>query len=182
MTSPVSVIIPTYQCGPYLLRAVESVFSQTYPAESIEVIVVDDGSTDDTREVMRPYLRDVRYIQQQNAGVAAARNTGLREARGDFIALLDADDYWFPERLQRSIAALHGKERTVLQSDYFLELNGKRPRTPRFGDTVPFQFSLDAGAQYDEMLGVSFAGVPGKITTHRTAFDEVGFYDGNSLP
>ncbi len=144
VTPLVSVIIPTYQCGPYLARALDSVFSQTYPTERIELIVVDDGSTDDTRDVMRRYLRDVRYIRQENAGVAAARNAGLKESRGDLIALLDADDYWFPERLQRSVAALHGKERTVLQNDYFLELNGQRPRTPRFGDTVPFQFALDA--------------------------------------
>lgn len=100
----VSVIIPTYDRSLDCLRAVESVLSQTH--SNIEVLVVDDGSTDDTADVFRR-LGDprVRYIQQDNAGVSAARNTGFAHARGEYIALLDSDDTWLPWKLEIQLKA-----------------------------------------------------------------------------
>ena len=99
MSSPsVSVVIPTYNRGPLVLEAVESVLAQTVPP--LEIIVVDDGSTDDTRERLRPYLTRIVYRYQENQGVSAARNHGIREARGEFIAFLDSDDVWHPRKLE----------------------------------------------------------------------------------
>ncbi len=94
----VSVIIPTYNNGRFLPEAIESVFAQT--VQPVEIIVVDDGSTDDTLERLRPYATRISYLYQANQGVSAARNLGLREASGDFIAFLDSDDVWHPRKLE----------------------------------------------------------------------------------
>lgn len=100
----VSVIIPTYNSGPLVVEAVESVLAQTLPAA--EVIVVDDGSTDDTPDRMQRFGSRVLYIRQANARVAAARNTGLARATGEAIAFLDADDVWHRRKLERQVATL----------------------------------------------------------------------------
>ncbi|HET9913897.1 MAG TPA: glycosyltransferase family 2 protein [Anaerolineales bacterium] len=95
----VSVVIPAYNQSAYLTTAVESVLNQTY--KNFEVIVVDDGSTDDTPSVVDKFSEEVRYIRQENQGLAGARNTGIRNARGHLIGLLDADDQWLPHYLER---------------------------------------------------------------------------------
>jgi glycosyltransferase involved in cell wall biosynthesis len=101
----VSVVIPTYNRANILPRALESALAQTY--DHLEVLVVDDGSTDNTAELVAQYAEldnRVRYLRQpQNAGVSAARNRGLREARGDFVAFLDSDDEWFPAKLEGQV-------------------------------------------------------------------------------
>ena len=93
----VSVIIPTYNSGTYVTETIDSVLNQTYPHR--EIIVVDDGSTDDTPEQVRRYGSAISYIRQSNSGVGAARNTGLRAASGHYLAFLDSDDLWLPEKL-----------------------------------------------------------------------------------
>lgn len=94
----VSIIIPTYNYGPFLADALKSCLEQTHPA--VEVVVVDDGSTDDTRHVISPYQDRIVYIYQENQGVSAARNKGLEIASGDFVAFLDADDYLTPDAVE----------------------------------------------------------------------------------
>lgn len=101
MTSPLlSVIIPTYNHARFLPQAVKSVFDQTY--QNFEIIVVDDGSTDNTRETAQNYSKDCRfrYIYQENRGLAASRNTGLRTVQGEYVAFLDADDVFLPRKLE----------------------------------------------------------------------------------
>jgi glycosyltransferase involved in cell wall biosynthesis len=93
-----SVIIPAYNSAATLARAVDSVLAQSYPAQ--EIIVVDDGSMDATPEVAARYGAKLRYIRQENAGVSAARNHGARIATGDWLAFLDADDWYYPNRLR----------------------------------------------------------------------------------
>lgn len=100
----VSVIIPAYNAGRYIRKALDSVLGQTY--KDIEVIVVDDGSADDTRGIVLQHYPSVRYFHQQNGGVAAARNRALREARGELIAFLDADDVWLPTKVEKQVAYL----------------------------------------------------------------------------
>lgn len=97
----VSVVIPTYNYGRYVCDAVDSALAQTYP--NIEVIVVDDGSTDDTRQRLQRYRSKIRYIYQDNRGPGAARNTAIRAARGEWIALLDADDTWAEDKTERQL-------------------------------------------------------------------------------
>ena len=100
----ISVVIPAYNAEKTIGRAIESVLSQTRPAD--EVIVVDDGSTDVTAEVVRLYGDKVVLIQQENAGASVARNTGINAAKGNWIAFLDGDDEWLPEKLQLQLAHL----------------------------------------------------------------------------
>ncbi len=104
----VSVVIPAYDAEHCLRDAVDSALAQTYPTR--EVIVVNDGSTDATRKTAESYGNRIVYLEQQNLGQGAARNAGLRVAQGEFIAFLDADDYWRPEFLSTCVEFLrtHG--------------------------------------------------------------------------
>jgi GT2 family glycosyltransferase len=99
-----SAVIPTYNRADSLVGAVESVVHQSYPAR--EIIVVDDGSTDDTAAVCRTVPAGVKTIRQENAGVSAARNRGVREASADFVAFLDSDDRWMANKLEVQAAVL----------------------------------------------------------------------------
>jgi len=98
----ISVIIPTYNYGRFLREAIDSALGQTHPA--LEIIVIDDGSTDDTPQILAAYGDRIRVIRQNNQGVSAARNAGIAAARGEYIALLDSDDTWLPQKLEREIA------------------------------------------------------------------------------
>ena len=94
----VSVIVPTFNRADFLKEALESVFAQSY--EDFELIVVDDGSNDNTQTVVRSLGNEINYIYQENKGVSAARNLGLKRAGGNLIALLDSDDLWEPKNLR----------------------------------------------------------------------------------
>ena len=99
----VSVVIPAFNAAPYIQEAVESVLQQTM--ENVEIIVVDDGSTDNTCDVLAPYRDLIHYFYQPNGGVSSARNRGIQAARGDFVVFLDADDYFlYPSKLEEQIA------------------------------------------------------------------------------
>jgi glycosyltransferase involved in cell wall biosynthesis len=102
--SRISCIVPVFNGERYLQEALESIFKQTYGP--LEVIVVDDGSTDGTAALAAGYGGRIRYLWQANAGEAAARNRGLSAAQGEFVAFLDADDLWHPEKLARQMARL----------------------------------------------------------------------------
>jgi len=103
----VSVIVPTYNRSDFVAEAVQSVLNQTY--ENIETIVVDDGSTDNTREVLEKYQDKINYIYQQRSGRSKARNEGFRHSRGDYIAFLDSDDLWFPTKIEKQVEVLSTK-------------------------------------------------------------------------
>jgi glycosyltransferase involved in cell wall biosynthesis len=100
----VSVIIPTYNRANYVSRAVDSVLSQTF--RDCEIIVVDDGSSDNTRQVLAAYGDRIQYVFQANAGPGAARNLGIRLSRGRYLAFLDSDDMWMPTFLEETVSAL----------------------------------------------------------------------------
>jgi len=101
--SPViSVILPTYNCANFLPHSIQSILSQTY--DSYEIIVVDDGSTDNTKEVLNPFMQKIKYVSYHwNKGAHVARNIGIRQALGKYIAFIDADDLWLPEKLQTDV-------------------------------------------------------------------------------
>jgi glycosyltransferase involved in cell wall biosynthesis len=98
----VTVVIPTYNRADYVAETIESVLGQTY--ENLEIIVIDDGSTDDTASVVERYAPRVRYVWQENAERGASRNHGLRLAKGEFIAFLDSDDVWLPHKVEDDVA------------------------------------------------------------------------------
>ena len=97
----VTILIDTYNYGRYIEEAIESVLAQDFPEEEMEILVVDDGSTDDTRARVGKYADRVKYIYKENGGQASAFNRGLAEAWGELIFLLDADDYWRPGKLRK---------------------------------------------------------------------------------
>ncbi len=113
MTATISVIIPTYNYGRFIGRCLDSVLRQTY--RDTEILVVDDGSDDGTEEVMKHYPSVLYTRLPENRGVSAARNIGLQMARGRFVAFIDADDEWHPEKLARQYDFLenHGEYRIV---------------------------------------------------------------------
>ena len=100
--SKVSIIIPTFNRRDHITIALDSVLAQTY--KDYEIIIIDDGSSDDTKEVLKPYQDNIRYFYQENKGIPITRNKGIREAQGQYIAFLDSDDYWLSEKLERQIA------------------------------------------------------------------------------
>jgi glycosyltransferase involved in cell wall biosynthesis len=106
----VSVIIPTFNRSKLVVNAIQSVLCQTY--RDYEIIVVDDGSTDDTAEALTPYMDRIRYVYQANLGTSAAKNRGVQLARGKWISILDSDDLWLPRKLeaQLKIVAILGKD------------------------------------------------------------------------
>ncbi|WP_445240421.1 glycosyltransferase family 2 protein [Microcoleus vaginatus] len=108
-TPLISVIIPAYNGDRYIVQAVESALGQTF--NNLEIIVVDDGSTDRTQQVLQPYLDRIRYIYQKNQGVGVARNQACQLARGKFLAFLDADDYFLPSKLEKQIACFDADPR-----------------------------------------------------------------------
>lgn len=108
----ISVVIPSYNYAHYLARAIDSVLAQTYPVK--EVIVIDDGSTDDTREVVGKYDYPVKYVYQDNAGLSAARNAGIRLARTPWVGLLDSDDWWMPTKVEEQVKKLSARPDAVL--------------------------------------------------------------------
>ena len=154
----VSVIIPVYNGARYLGAALESVFAQTY--REFEVIVVDDGSTDESGVIAQGF-RDVRYLQQPNQGVAAARNHGLEAARGEFFAFLDQDDLWTPDKLKLQVEYLLSHPDvgyTLTQQKYFLDPGG----------TLPAWFRKEL---FDS---VHPGWVLGTLVVRRTIFEQIG--------
>jgi glycosyltransferase involved in cell wall biosynthesis len=126
----VSAVIPTYNRAADLKRALDSVLSQTVPVA--EIIVVDDGSTDNTKEVVARFGSRVAYIHQNNAGAAAARNRAIRMATGEWLAFLDSDDWWMPEKIRLQVEALHSNPRAVLAytSAWIISPDGTREMSP----------------------------------------------------
>ena len=108
----VSVVIPTYNRARFLGAAVASVRAQTYPC--LEILIVDDGSTDDTAQVVAALGNGIRYITQPNAGPAAAHNRGIQDAHGDLVAFLDTDDRWLPEKTARQVALMMARPAVAL--------------------------------------------------------------------
>jgi succinoglycan biosynthesis protein ExoO len=125
MTPEVSVIIPAYNTAGYIAQTIESALKQTL--KNIEVIVVDDASTDETPVVARSFV-DERlkvFVNSQNLGVAATRNRGLKEAKGKWIAVLDSDDWYAPERLEKLLQLPQTHNADIIADDLFLIRDGE---------------------------------------------------------
>lgn len=126
----VSVVIPSYNSAATLAATLDSVLAQRYPR--IEIVVVDDGSKDDTLAVLATYGARVRGIRQPNGGLAKARNTGCRAAQGDFIALLDADDLCTPERIGAQVTLMQTHPEVLLCAGEFSAFNREGDIAPRY--------------------------------------------------
>lgn len=137
----VSVIIPAYNCSKYIEETIRSILDQQCDAD-LEIIVIDDGSTDETGDIARLFGQPVKVISQRNAGVCAARNRGIKEAKGEFIALVDHDDYWLPNKLAVQLAVLENNPQIDV---VFSAFEWWRPdaTTGSFGNPIEYAFNTD---------------------------------------
>lgn len=129
----ISVIIPTYNREKYITKAVDSVLCQNYP--NYEIIVIDDGSTDNTRLVLNAYAEKIKYIYQQNAGVSAARNRGIKSAEGEWVAFLDSDDEWEENYLVSQIKRVEEVPHAVAHMSNAMTIFRNGERRNLFSDT-----------------------------------------------
>ena len=168
----ISVIIPTYNRAHTLSRAVESVLVQSLRAD--EIVIVDDGSEDHTAELVRRRFPQCRYVHQLNQGVSAARNCGIRAAKGDWIALLDSDDAWLPDKLQRQCRQLQDNPQYRLcHTDEIWIRHGVRVN--------PMQKHAKSGGWiYQRCLPLCVIS-PSAVLLHRSLLDEAGLFD-TALP
>ena len=171
-TNPlVSVIVPTYNRASVLMEAVESVLAQTYP--HLELLVVDDGSTDDTLERLQK-IRDerLRVIRATHHGAAAARNKGLSEAKGELIGFCDSDDLWVPEKLAWQVNYLEEHREIGLVYGDVMSFRGEDVETPSyFKERPPLQ-----GGVFLELLQKNF--IPNvSVLVRKNCLDQVGYFN-----
>ncbi len=168
----VSVVIPTYNREQLIARSVKSVLSQTY--QNFEIIIVDDASTDNTKKVVNS-LNDgrIKYVRHdKNKGEAAARNTGIKLARGEYIASHDSDDEWLPEKLEKQIKAFEdcSPEVGVVYTGFWKEENGKKTY-------IPFSWvNQKNGDIHEELLKGNFIGSPVAVIK-KECFTGTGLFD-----
>ncbi|HEX6696141.1 MAG TPA: glycosyltransferase [Solirubrobacteraceae bacterium] len=162
----VSVVVPAYNLARYLGRAIDSALGQDWPAEALEVIVVDDGSTDETPDVLRAYGDRIRAIRQPNGGLVRAVDRGLAEVTGDYVALLDADDEWPTDRLMRHVAHLEAHpEVGLVHGDMTIIDADGAVLSPSFFEAHGTQ--LSRGRVLGRLLGGNF--VSGGASTFRAS-------------
>jgi GT2 family glycosyltransferase len=172
MTAPprVSVIIPAYNVEDYVLEAVDSALAQTYG--DLEVVVVDDGSTDGTHRLLERYGESIKLVTQPNQGLPGARNSGIRAATGDVIGLLDGDDGWFPERVERCVEVLNERPDVgFVTTDATLVDARGADLGERYCAQVPFPVAQLAAAMVRQNV------VFGAPLVRRSVFDAAGPFD-----
>jgi glycosyltransferase involved in cell wall biosynthesis len=178
----VSVIIPAYNAARFVHQAVQSVLEQTYGHH--EIIVVDDGSTDETREVLRRFHGRLTYLSQPNRGAAAARNNGIRAAKGDFLCFLDADDLWVLNKLQFQVDFLQKHPNIALLSGRCQKFIDDGSAYAPFGaqDLVERTARLfPASTAFTKLLKYNF--IPtSTVMIRKQSFERVGFFDSNLIP
>lgn len=168
----VSVVIPIYNAASTVARAIDSVLRQTL--QDFEIIVVDDGSTDDVQQVLERYGDRVFYIYQEHRGCSAARNRGISEARGEYIAFLDADDWWLPAKLEKQVEAL-SLDATVglVHAGYYLcGVDGRILRAIH-----PWPGNDPGSNVFDQLLFRQFIGSPTFVMVRTAICQELGGFD-----
>lgn len=185
MTSPeVTVIIPAYNCEPYIQQTIDSVLAQDF--SDFELIVVNDGSTDRTAEIAANSDPRVRVIEQENSGVCVARNRGIAEAKGRFIALLDHDDFWFPNKLSTQLRIFSEQQDVgVVYGDFIrwdAQADGRFPAPDIYSEraALPGEDAEYSGWIYHQMLLDSWV-LTSTALTRAEVFANCGTFD-ESLP
>lgn len=194
----VTVIIPAYNCEGFIQYSIESVLNQTY--KNIELIVVDDGSTDGTRQVVLQYKENINYIEQANGGVSKSRNTGIHHSKGEYIAFLDADDIWDRNKLEiQMICFKKHPDVEMIFSGFRHMKNSRIIQHASYQDTFNFfreyRYSMDeifrsgisfrhGGEQYEFYWGnidkYLFLGnfiLPSSVILRKESLQAVGFFD-----
>ena len=169
----VTIVLPAYNASEYLTETINSVLSQTYA--DFELLVIDDGSTDNTRDIVNDFCqRDsrIRLISQKNQGVSVARNNGIKMARGEYIAFLDSDDLWVPDKLAKHVEHLTANPKLGLSFARveFITFDGKS--TGKYSN--PRMVDISAKDLYEENAAVT----PSNAVISRAALEQVGGFDG----
>jgi glycosyltransferase involved in cell wall biosynthesis len=168
----VSIVVPTYNRSRQVCRAIDSVLAQSY--RNYELIIVDDGSSDTTAIRLSEYQDRIQVIRQANRGVSAARNTGIRAAAGEFIALLDSDDQWLPQKLSRQIDFfIDNPEAVICQTEEIWVRNGLRVNPKK-------RHRKYSGMIFEKTLQLCLVS-PSAVMMRKSLFDAVGLFD-ESLP
>jgi glycosyltransferase involved in cell wall biosynthesis len=170
----VSVIIPAYNAAAFIGETLDSVYAQTF--SDFEVIVVNDGSpdTEDLERALKRYPPSLRYLKQENSGAAAARNTGIRAANGEFVAFLDADDTWLPAFLEKQVDLLNHNRADVVWADALISgdsaLSGRTfmEVQPSHGEVTP-----------ENLLAVKVTVLTSTVVARRQPVIDVGLFDVN---
>lgn len=167
-----SVVIPTFNRAGLISRAIKSVLSQTFQPD--EIIIIDDGSTDETREVITRNFPMIKYFRQRNKGISSARNAGIRMANGDWIAFLDSDDEWLPKKMSQQMNALsENPEMKICYTNEIWVRHGRRVNQKR-------KHAKLGGHIYQNCLPLCIIS-PSSVAIHKSIFDEVGLFD-EALP
>lgn len=166
----ISVIIPVHNSADYVAEAIDSVLAQTYP--NYEIIVVDDGSTDSTPEIVKGYGHEVTYVRQENGGAASARNHGIGLARGTYIAFLDADDMWLPEKLEKQIKLFQNDPELglVFTENYLFDEDGI------YCDSLEKQVRLMTGDLAQNIFMNSGVATP-TVMVRKEVFEKLGTFE-----
>jgi glycosyltransferase involved in cell wall biosynthesis len=168
----VSVIIPTYNSARYIEEALESVFEQTF--QDFEIIVVDDGSSDETREILKKYGDRVKYLFQENSGPAGARNRGISNARGKYIAFLDADDLWLPTKLEKQLSLFRQRAHLGMVTTGACSFDEKGV----YGFSANKRKTLMMGNIARNIFLRSNLGTP-TVMARKEVFDNIGLFEEN---
>jgi glycosyltransferase involved in cell wall biosynthesis len=172
----VSVVIPAYNAAANIASALDSVFAQTLA--DFEVVVVNDGSpdTDALEQELKPYRARIGYFKQANRGPSAARNLGIREAKGTYVAFLDADDFWLPQHLSRQVERLSRNKKLGLIYSNALHLRGDTLIGTAF-ERVPQSGAVDLESLLSERCTINTS----SVVVLRSALVEAGLFDENML-
>ncbi|MDX6685075.1 MAG: hypothetical protein QOF86_1203 [Baekduia sp.] len=177
----VSCLITTYNYGHLIDRAIDSALAQDYGTEHLEIVVVDDGSTDDTAEVLAPYLDRIRYVRKENGGLVSSVNRAIEEATGVYLAILDADDEWPPDKVSRQVAILEARPEVglvysdletidaggaVLQPSYFRMLSLTPPSGSVLGAQLTRNYPAGGTMLFRASLVALFAPLDPALVCH----------------
>ena len=164
----ISVIIPTYNREATLERAIKSVLEQNY--SDFELIIIDDGSTDDTSKILRKYKKQIRSFSMLHSGVSAARNFGINKACGEWIALLDSDDYWLPQKLEKQMQWLDENPEFKIH-----QVGEKWIRNGKFVNPMD-KHKKYSGWIFEQCLPLCIVS-PSAVIIHKSVLDDVGLFN-----
>jgi len=168
----VSIIIPSYNSAGFVREAVDSALSQTY--KNIEIVIVDDGSTDGTKKILEPYIKSgkIKYIYQANKGLSGARNAGIRNSTGDYVALLDADDIFLPKKIEEQVAYLEShSDCDVSYCDLYHFWDGHPD------ELMKLNYAYYSGRDvFPKLLERSFI-APVTVVFRKNVFEKYGYFD-----
>ncbi len=166
----VSVIIPTYNRAHLVKDAINSALQQTY--KNVEVIVIDDGSTDNTKEILAKYGNKINYLYKENGGCSSARNLGVSKARGEYIAFLDSDDLWYPEKIEKQTAVIKMTNYNIVMSDIeFVDKDNNHLSFSNLREVIKKDGDIMKYLLYRPYITCSY------MLIKKTVFSKVGIFD-----